>query len=53
MVWNRKKEYPIYKKEEIEGKTLSEPAKRTPVKEWIAKQWIWLEHGVKGSFYSD
>ena len=51
MVWNRKKEYPTVKIDEIERNTLSEPVRRIPVKGWIAKQWIWLAHGVNGSFY--
>ena len=50
-VWNRMKEHPVYKRDEIERNTLSEPVRRIPVKGWIAKQWIWLAQGVNGSFY--
>ena len=52
-VWNRMKEYPTVKIDEIERNTLSEPVRRIPVKGWIAKQWIWLAHGVNGSFYEN
>lgn len=37
-VWNRMKEHPTVKRDEIERNTLSEPVKRIPIKGWIAKQ---------------